>query len=146
MISVYSDGSSHARGGLPGGWGFVIVRDGADVLAAGGGNDPSTTNNVMEMTGALRGLLAAQALGLSGVELVSDSKYVLGMASGAYSPSTNHDLAAALKKTAREVSASFRWVKGHSGDRWNERVDSIATFKKKDLVRSLACHQKSTKS
>ncbi len=26
-----------------------------------------------------------------------------------------------------EAAVSFRWVKGHSGDRWNDRVDELAT-------------------
>ena len=28
---------------------------------------------------------------------------------------------------ASDVEVSFRWVKGHSGDRWNDRVDELAT-------------------
>lgn len=133
MISVYSDGSSGARGGKAGGWAFVVVRDEVEVITAGYGSDPSTTNNVMELTGAIRGLEAvavARAMGLVRpdelIELVSDSQYVLGLASGGYTPSTNLELAKEVKRLLSDLNGRTRWVRGHQGDTWNERCDSLA--------------------
>jgi ribonuclease HI len=45
-------------------------------------------------------------------------------------PVANRDLWEPLIElaVASEVPVSFRWVKGHSGDRWNDRVDELATI------------------
>lgn len=156
MISIYTDGSSHARGGLPGGWAFVIVRDGFPVVANFGG-DPSTTNNRMELTGAIKGLETLDALIREHalldqppfgqvVELVSDSQYTLGMASGAMSPSMgpdgvrkNGDLVDRIRELADRLLTKgsdgkprTRWVRGHDGDTYNERCDSLAKRGKKE--------------
>ena len=44
-------------------------------------------------------------------------------------PVANRDLWEPLIALALspDVAVSFRWVKGHSGDRWNDRVDELAT-------------------
>lgn len=133
MLSVYCDGSSSGRGGRPGGWGFVVVRQGRPV-AAGAGSHRSTTNNVMELMAAIQGLRAVIAGGLrlpqEPLELVSDSQYTLGMASGAYAPAANKELALELRELARGLGARCRWVPGHTGDQWNERCDRLAKHAK----------------
>lgn len=145
MISVYSDGASAARGGMPGGWAFVVVRDETDVIVAGYGNDISTTNNVMELTGAIKGLEhAAISLQLGEIkaneliELVSDSQYVLGIASGKWNPTKNVELAKRLTELATQLKVRLRWVKGHSGNLWNERCDSLAGKGKAEAIAKAA--------
>ena len=136
MLSIYSDGASSGKPGRPGGYGWVIVRDNELVLWGMGGS-PETTNNRMELSGAIAGLEAflycCQQGGLdrwAAVELVSDSQYVLGIANGAYNPTANLDLAAKLKELVSQIKLQLRWVKGHSGDNWNEKVDEIASAAK----------------
>ncbi len=127
-VSIYADGSSTGRSNKPGGWAYVIVDIATDMpLLVGYGGCISATNNTMELTAAIKGLKAAIALGynLGDVELVSDSKYTLGMASGQYSPSTNLELAAEIKFLAKGVWR-LRWVKGHSGHPWQERCDTLS--------------------
>jgi len=133
MISVYSDGSSSSRGGKPGGWAWVMVRDETQVLYADYGGDPKTTNNCMELTAAIKGLEAVilcKAFGEIGpeemIELVSDSQYVLGLASGGYTPSANLELAERIRYLHDELKVRTRWVRGHQGNTWNERADSLA--------------------
>lgn len=133
MISVYSDGASAAKGGKPGGWAFVIVRDGIGVLGCNYGGDPVTTNNVMELTGAIKGLEMAASLRALGVirddeavELVSDSQYVLGLAGGSWNPTKNLELAKRVTELTAMLKARTRWVRGHTGETWNERCDSLA--------------------
>ena len=133
MISVYTDGSSMGCSNEPGGWSYVIVRDG-ETLADGYGGHPSTTNNRMELTGAIEGLSKAVQFAADGeeIELVSDSQYTLGMASGGYKPKKNLDLATALRRLAIKVKAKTRWVKGHNKDAFNEQCDVLAKTGKEE--------------
>lgn len=137
MISVYADGSSHSSGGRPGGWAFVILHTGRP-LASGNGGHPETSNNAMELTAIIRGLSAVKRLWPQGpeamLEVVSDSQYALGMASGAYSPTRNKELVADLRQLVLELSPRLRWVRGHGSDVWNNRVDSLAKMAKEQIV------------
>ncbi|WNM70135.1 ribonuclease H [Myxococcus phage Mx1] len=139
-VSVYSDGSSGSKGGKPGGWAYVIVRDEAQVLASGYGGSSSTTNNVMELTGAIKGLEALKVLKSTGVvadhelcELVSDSQYTLNMANGGWMPNANLELVEEIQVLAGDTLSldkagvpRTRWVPGHTGNTWNERCDKDA--------------------
>lgn len=134
MISIYTDGSSGQGGGKPGGWAFVIVRDESEVLGAAYGGSDSTTNNIMELSAAIEGMRALAVMRSTSLvkveeswELVSDSQYTLGICSGGYSPSKNLELAAVAKAGAEDhPGLRFRWVRGHTGNTWNERADSLA--------------------
>lgn len=129
MVEVYSDGSSHARRGLAGGWCFIVVKDGQPVAIRYGG-DPCTSNNRMEIQAAIEGLRyverRAQAFLDESIFLVSDSKVTLGLASGIFSPSKNIEIATELRNLAVSTGAKTRWVPGHTGDRWNEVCDRLA--------------------
>lgn len=130
MVSIYTDGSSGQGGGKPGGWAFVIVRDETEVLGAAYGGSTATTNNIMELTAAIEGMKALEGLSVPPeevCELVSDSQYTLGICSGGYTPSKNLELAQTAKAGAeRHRGLRFRWVRGHIGNTWNERCDSLA--------------------
>lgn len=129
MVYLYTDGSSTGRSDDIGGWGWLLVNEEGAVLGAGAGGDPKTTNNQMELEAAIRGLRACLRRNLhktEKIELVSDSQYVLGLAQGIYSPSRNLQLAKEIRQLALQTGCSFRWVRGHSGDPWNERCDSLA--------------------
>jgi ribonuclease HI len=129
MISVYADGSSTGRSNEPGGWAYVILKDGFEVLSDYGGS-PSATNNTMELSGAIEGLKALINSGLAGpedkVELVCDSRYVLGLASGEYKPKKNVALACEVRRLYIKAKATTRWVRGHEGNTYNERCDVLA--------------------
>lgn len=132
MISVYSDGASGAGGGKPGGYGWVIVKDGQEpVLAWGYGGSPSTTNNLMELEGAIQGLEALISQGLHRqaglVELVSDSQYILAMATGSWSVNKNHAQVERLQSLYKAAGCvRTRWVRGHKGETFNEHCDLLA--------------------
>ena len=126
--SLYCDGSSSGRIRGPGGYGWVLVRTGDDTVTDWGyGGTPVTTNNLMEMEGMIQGLLAARGRGLRELEIVSDSRYALGIASGSYSAQANLVKAEELWDLARDVKPMlYRWVRGHNGNPWNETVDMLA--------------------
>jgi ribonuclease HI len=129
VISVYADGSSSGGRDKPGGYGWVIVRR-EEVLAWGYGGSAKTTNNLMELEGARAGLEALLSLGLhetgEQVELVSDSQYTLGLASGVNHASANVQEAGELRQLAVKARVRCRWVRGHNGVHWNEIVDKLA--------------------
>ena len=136
MLQVYCDGSAHERRGLPGGWAFALVE--RDVLRfAGSGAVPATTNNEVELRAAISGLKEVVARRLHAkarVELISDSRMTLDVAPGVEAPAVHAVLGAELRALALETRAVAIWVRGHSGNRWNEHVDAIAHRAKLTLV------------
>ena len=134
MLSIFCDGSAHARAGLPGGWAFIVVRDGAALLTRAGA-EKSATSNQMELRAALEGLREVTALGWEDeVELVCDSKFAIDIASGAYLPKKHLAEAKGLRAAALAAKATARWVPGHAGDQWNEEADALAHEAKQTLV------------
>ncbi len=137
MVEVYTDGSGTSVG-QPGGWGFVVVVDGTKVYE-GSGSLKDASNNVAELTAALEGLQYVDSnpdLKQKDITLVSDSQLVLGFASGEWEPKKFHLLllASKLKTVYESLDASKRWVKGHSGDEYNECCDKLAKAARKEIL------------
>ncbi len=129
VLEVYCDGSAEERVGKPGGWAFVIVREDT-VLLEKSGRLPSTTSLVMELEAARSALEAVISNGwhkTHAVELISDSSIALDIAAGKFIPKRHVQLAAALRSIALAAGARTRWVRAHSGHRWNELVDAAAS-------------------
>jgi len=129
--TVYTDGACSGNPG-PGGWAWVVP-DGP--FAAG--FEPDTTNQRMEVTAALKALQAFEGP----VLIVSDSTYVVhcfrdhwgrywirrGWKNKNRQPIANRDLWEVLVDLYRgRDNVEFQWVKGHSGDRWNDEADRLA--------------------
>lgn len=96
-----------------------------------------TTNNRMELMGAIEGLSALKRR--CAVTLYTDSKYVLqgitewlpdwkarGWRTAARKPVKNQDLWERLDAAVQAHDIQWRWVKGHAGNAGNERVDELA--------------------
>lgn len=136
IISIYSDGSSggDSKGAI--GWGYIVT-DWEDILGAGSGGEISGTNNAAELSGAIAGLRFVIERDLhvgNVVELVSDSTYTLGLASGEFDPQKNVELAAEIRKLAILAQAKTRWIKGHSGDAFNDKADQLAKAARDKMV------------
>jgi len=138
-IVIFTDGASKGNPG-PGGWGVVIVTPDGQVTELGGGEAP-TTNNKMELTGAIQALL--QVRDLPGrLAVHTDSTYVItgirewifgwlrrGWKTAAGADVLNRDLWERLwgLVTARgKGGIEWHYVRGHVGIPGNERVDEIA--------------------
>ncbi len=131
--AVYTDGACLGNPG-PGGWAWVVP-GGAWACGA----EPRTTNQRME----LRAVLEALGEFAGPVEVFSDSTYVVncfrdrwyegwmrrGWRNSNRKPVANRDLWEPLLELylPRSAEISFRWVKGHSGDEWNEIADQLAS-------------------
>jgi ribonuclease HI len=136
-LVVYTDGSCLGNPGR-GGWAWAVP-DGPYASGA----EPRTTNQRMEITAALEALRALRRPSLDAIEVVSDSSYVVncfrdgwwkgwkrrGWRNTAGKPVANRDLWEPLLELGLEPdpTVTFRWVKGHSGDAWNDVVDELAT-------------------
>lgn len=143
-FEVYTDGSATTKE-KPGGYGYVIVKDGVK-YSEGSGHIEKGTNNDAELQAAIEGLKFVQEtfytpafiLNLpSGtyihVTLVSDSQIVLGWASGTYAfrQETKIDKYKQLQMLMHTTKAQTRWVEGHTGDEHNERCDKLANAARK---------------
>lgn len=134
MIDIYTDGACSGNPG-PGGWGALII-DGDERREFYGG-EIETTNNRMELMGAIRAL--EETAGAAEVRLYTDSQYVKngindwihkwkrnGWKTAARKPVKNKDLWQALDAQIEGRQIDWRWVKGHNGDPGNERADELA--------------------
>ena len=134
-VEVWTDGGCKPNPG-PGGW-AVLLRFG-EVERELSGGAIQTTNNRMELTAAAEALEALTRPCV--VVLHTDSEYVRNgvtrwstgwvrrnwrNASG--DPVANMDLWRRVLDAARRHEVTWRWVRGHSGDENNERVDRLAT-------------------
>ncbi len=135
---VYTDGACSGNPG-PGGWAWVEP-DGPSASGA----EPQTTNQRMEITAALRAVEAHDGP----LEIRSDSTYVVncfrdrwwegwlrrGWQNSQRKPVANRDLWEPFVELVRaRGDVVFSWVKGHSGDRWNDEVDRLAVAALKAL-------------
>jgi len=128
-ITLFSDGSALGNPG-PGGYG-VILRFGDKEKELCGG-DRYTTNNRMELLGAIEGLKALKEP--CEVEIVSDSSYVVkginewleGWIKRDFKKVKNPDLWQEYIKAATQHKVNATWIRGHDGHIENERCDKLA--------------------
>ena len=138
-IVVFTDGASKGNPG-PGGWGVIILTPDGHVTELGGGA-PLTTNNKMELTGAIRAFEHLRATG-GPVAIHTDSTYVIkgirewvhgwkrrGWKTATGSDVLNRDLwerLDGLTSARGPRTIAWHYVRGHVGIPGNERVDRIA--------------------
>lgn len=133
---VFADGAAEGNPG-PGGWGAVYVVDG-EVINEAQGSDPHTTNNKMELTALIAGLRmippAATIDVYTDSELVVNivTKWAAGWEARGWTrktgPIANLDLVKEAYALAKQrPGARIQWIKAHSGFRWNEYADALAT-------------------
>jgi ribonuclease HI len=135
-VVIYTDGACRGNPG-PGGWGVILSYKGVVKELYGG--EKETTNNRMELTAAIQGLevLKKQCK----VELNTDSKYVLqgitewlpnwkkrGWKTAGNKPVKNEDLWRRLDAAGSKHTIEWKWVKGHSGHKENDRADELANL------------------
>lgn len=140
-VVLFTDGACSGNPG-PGGWAAILKHPatGKEKKLAGGSHH--TTNNQMELTGAIEGLKAIDATKPRRVHLVSDSQYVIhgltqwiegwianGWRKGKKAnsePVKNTELWKELHALAQKHEMSYEHVRGHSGHPENEECDRLA--------------------
>lgn len=138
-VIIYTDGAAKGNPGRAG-WGAIfLVND--RVIEIGGGVEHAT-NNQMELTAPMEALkhLKNKFSNIKHIEIVSDSKYViLGITEWIFNwlrnnwrnankkPVLNKELWEELYELTQDLKPKWTYVKGHNGDKWNERADVVAT-------------------
>ena len=134
MINIYTDGACSGNPGI-GGWGVVILDNNNEIILNGG--DQHTTNNKMELTAAIKALKYFEYP--ETINLITDSKYVKdgielwisnwkknGWKTAAKKPVKNKELWEELDLQISKHNISWEWVKGHTGEIFNEKADFLA--------------------
>ena len=140
-VLIWTDGGCKPNPG-PGGWGAGLVFRGRERELSGA--EPATTNNRMELTAAACALEALTRP--CRVVLHTDSEYVRNgitrwstgwvrknWRTAGGDPVKNMDLWRRLLDAAKPHQVEWLWVRGHSGNPMNERVDVLATEARRRL-------------
>ena len=132
-VVIYTDGGCEPNPGI-GGWGAVLLY-GENIKELSGG-EPDTTNNRMELTAAIEALSALKRP--CRIHLYTDSEYVMkGITQWIAAwkkknwirregPVKNVDLWQRLDALVEKHEVEWRWVRGHTGNTYNERCDELA--------------------
>ncbi len=135
-VDIYTDGACRGNPGR-GGWGAILVYGTKEKEISGG--EPMTTNNRMELMGAISALELLKES--CDVTLTSDSKYLTdainkgwlenwkrnGWKKADKKPVLNIELWERLDTLLAKHTVRFVWVHGHEGHVYNERCDVLAT-------------------
>lgn len=134
LVEIFSDGACSGNPG-PGGWGTILRCGGHEKEFSG--YDPETTNNRMELIGAIAGLEALKRP--CRVRMTTDSQYVKkgmtewidgwvkrGWKNSQKKAVANRDLWERLLSLTAQHEVEWCWVRGHDGHVENERCDALA--------------------
>ena len=133
-VEIFCDGACSGNPG-PGGYGAILRYNGHEKELSGG--DGNTTNNRMELTGAITALESLKRP--CRVAVTTDSQYLVkgmtewldgwirkGWKNSKKEPVLNRDLWERLLELARIHRIEWVWVRGHDGHKENERCDELA--------------------
>jgi len=135
-IRIYTDGS-HSSRTQNGRWAYCVVLNNRETLHNSGGV-ADTTNNRMELLAILKALLeiVAPMYPDEPVYIVTDSSNSVNIIQKVLEKKrtnteffgyANRDLVHQIALTLlRFPKVQLHWVKGHTGNRWNERADVLA--------------------
>ena len=134
--TIYTDGACSGNPG-PGGWGAVIF-DNNNKQKNISGSEKNTTNNRMELSAAIMALKKIKVN--SEITIYTDSTYVKngitewvlkweknGWKNSNKKPVKNKDLWVELNRLCNQNQVCWKWVKGHSTNKYNNLADELAT-------------------
>ena len=150
LVRLYTDGACSGNPG-PGGWAYILEHPASGKVVDASGAEPRTTNNRMELMGAIEGLSTLKKP--CRVQLITDSQYLgKGLtewmpkwkAQGwqrregkTFKPVINVDLWQRLDELASIHRVEVEHVLGHNGHPENEACDRMAVAAYKTLVRDM---------
>ena len=139
-LKIYTDGACSGNPGK-GGWAAIIL-DGNLYQFSISGSENNTTNNRMELTAPIMALKKIKKK--SEIIIFTDSKYVKdgitdwikkwklnNWKSSNKKPVKNKDLWIKLENSCLKHKISWKWVKAHAGNKYNNLVDNLAVSQTK---------------
>ncbi|KPA18480.1 ribonuclease H [Candidatus Magnetomorum sp. HK-1] len=147
-IRIYTDGACNPNPG-PGGWGAVILYPNQTTPVEISGGEHEATNNRMELMAAIQALERFKEPH-NNIVLYTDSKYIRkgitqwieiweknGWQTSTKKAVKNQSLWKRLNENAKKHKVTWKWVKGHAGNKWNERADLLARNGVPEEIKSL---------
>lgn len=133
-VIIYTDGACSGNPGS-GGWGAILIFGEHEKEIFGG--EYNTTNNRMELLAAIKSLESLKEK--CNIELFTDSQYVKkgitewlpiwknnNWKNSQKKNVKNADLWKELDNQNQNHNVTWKWVKGHAGNKYNEIADSLA--------------------
>ena len=133
---IYTDGACLGNPG-PGGWAAIIFDNNNKKISQNVGAEITTTNNRMELVAIIESLKIIPAN--SNLSVFTDSKYVINgiekwivkwkkndWIGSNKKKVKNKDLWIKLDQLSNNFEIKWSWVRGHSGNKYNEEVDKLA--------------------
>lgn len=142
-VEIYSDGACSGNPG-PGGYGAILKY--GDTIKEISKGFLDTTNNRMELLGAIDALKMLKSP--CEVDLYSDSKYIVDAINKGWAVSwrqknwmrtkkekaKNIDLWEQMLELCDIHKINFIWVKGHSTNKFNNRCDELAVLARESIA------------
>lgn len=141
-VTIYTDGACSGNPG-PGGWAAILIYGKHEKELSGG--EEETTNNRMELSGAIAALGALTER--CSVTLYTDSQYIERAINEHWldgwkkrgwrrreGPVKNLELWQELDRLLGEHSVAVRWVKGHAENEYNNRCDALAVHRRDEYA------------
>ena len=135
-IKIYTDGACSGNPGK-GGWAAIILNSDLNESSISG-SESNTTNNRMELLAAIMALKKIKKK--SDITIFTDSKYVKdgitdwikkwklnNWKNSNKKPVKNKDLWIKLNALCQKNNVTWKWVKGHSNNKYNDLADELAT-------------------
>jgi ribonuclease HI len=120
-VTIYVDGSALPTNPGRGGAGIVLIAEAngkTRVRAFGVYLGDPVTNNAAELLAAIHALKALTRT--CDVTLISDSQYLVKTMTDGWNRNQNAELWNEIDRLALKHAVTWRWVKGHNGDEYNE--------------------------
>lgn len=120
---AYTDGGYSQKKNV-GAFAYVLL-EGEDVIDQKYYVRYNETNNRMELKAIIA--VVYDAIENCEIEVRTDSQYAIGVLSGKWKATSNLDLIELFRRIIGEknIKVTFKWVKGHNGDEYNEYCDSL---------------------
>lgn len=130
-VYIYTDGSWTPKTEDVSGYGFVVVRNEVEIGHGYGQANAESRQVLGELSAVMRACIYAIQNGYKDITIIYDYEGVEKWVNGTWK--CKKDTTRGYKefmenKILPNLNVTFEWVKGHSGQKWNDRADELANL------------------